>query len=236
MKILVGEHFRQNRERDAMLKPSKLFSESDLIRIKVAVEEAEGKTSGEIVPYVVDMSDAYEVAEWRAGVLCGVIALGVFTALRQFTDVWLPFDFVEMALVAMLASAAGALLTHFVSPLQRLFAGRHLMDMRVHQRALQAFIAEEVFATRDRTGILIFLSLLERKVHVLGDSGINAKVQQSDWDGVTQLIVSGIREGKATDGLVAAIRECGRLLEAHGFRRPADDKDELPDNLRIGDR
>ncbi|HCV43918.1 MAG TPA: hypothetical protein DGH68_10580, partial [Bacteroidetes bacterium] len=68
MKILVGEHFRQNRERDAMLKPSKLFSESDLIRIKVAVEEAEGKTSGEIVPYVVDMSDAYEVAEWRAGV------------------------------------------------------------------------------------------------------------------------------------------------------------------------
>jgi putative membrane protein len=93
-----------------------------------------------------------------------------------------------------------------------------------------------VFATRDRTGILIFLSLLEHKVRVLGDSGINAKVQQSDWDGVTQLIVSGIRERRATDGLVAAIRECGRLLDAHGFRRRSDDKDELSDNLRMGNR
>ena len=219
-----------------MLKPSKLFSESDLIRIKATVEEAEGMTSGEIVPYVVDMSDTYEVAEWRAGVLCGVMALGTFTAVRQFTEVWLPLDFVEMALVAMFASAAGALLTHFVSPLQRLFAGKHLMDLRVHQRAMQAFIAEEVFATRDRTGILIFLSLLEHKVRVLADSGINAKVQQSDWDGVAQLIVSGIRNGKAADGFVGAIRECGRLLEAHGFPKRVDDKDELSDNLRVGKR
>ncbi|MEK9137917.1 MAG: hypothetical protein AAB393_12400, partial [Bacteroidota bacterium] len=154
---------------------TKLFSESSLKRIKEAVEEAERSTSGEIVPYVVEMSDTYEVAEWRAGVLSGVIALGVFAAVRRFTETRLPFDFVEMALVAMLASAAGALLAHFIPVLQRLFTGKHLIDLRVNQRAAQAFIAEEVFATRDRTGILIFLSLLEHRVLVLGDSGINAK-------------------------------------------------------------
>lgn len=114
-----------------MLNPSKLFSESDLAHIQEAVREAEEKTSGEIVPYFVEMSDTYEVAEWRAGMLCGVLALGMFAAVRRLTDVWLPLDFVEMAVVAMLSSAAGALFTHFIPSLQRLFAGKHLMEMRV---------------------------------------------------------------------------------------------------------
>jgi putative membrane protein len=219
-----------------MLKPSKLFSESDLARIEAAVKEAEGKTSGEIVPYVVAMSDTYEVAEWRAGVLCGVLALGIFAAIRQLTEAWLPFDFVEMALVVMLSSAVGTLLTHLVPSLQRLLAGGHLVDRRVHQRAAQAFVSEEVFATRDRSGILIFLSLLERKVLVLGDSGINARVKQSDWDGVVHTILAGIKEGKHADGLITAIKECGRLLSQHGLARRSDDKDELPDNLRMKDR
>ena len=125
------------------MKPSKLFSESDIDRIKDAVKQAEGKTSGEIVPYVVEMSDTYEVAEWRAGVLCGILAIGAFAAARRLTGIWLPLDFVEMAFVAMIASAAGALVTHFVFPLQRLFAGKHLMELRVRQRATEAFVAED---------------------------------------------------------------------------------------------
>ncbi len=217
-----------------MIAPSKLFSESDLARIKEAVKQAEGNTSGEIVPYVVEMSDAYEIAEWRAGVLCGMIALGGFALVRRFTEAWLPFDFVEMSLVVMSAVATGALLTHFIPILQRFFAGKQLTDMRVRQRATQAFVAEEVFATANRTGILIFLSLLEHKVLVMGDSGINSRVQQADWDGVVQLIVKGVKDGNAADGLVTAIKECGRLLAQRGVQRSADDKDELSDNLRMG--
>lgn len=214
---------------------SKMFSQTDLTRIQEAVKDAEGKTSGEIVPFVVEMSDTYEVAEWRSGVLAAVIALGAFAAVRQFTDAWLPLDFLEMTLVVMLASATGALVTHFVPALQRLFAGTHLMKLRVHQRATQAFVSEEVFATRDRTGILIFLSLLERTVLVLGDSGINAKVQQSDWDRIVELLVSAVKAGRPTDGFVEAIRESGKLLERHGIERRPDDKDELRDNLRMRD-
>jgi putative membrane protein len=219
-----------------MTKSAKLFSTTERDRIAAAVKEAEKKTSGEIVPYIVDMSDTYEVAEWRAGVLLGVLGIAAFAGVRRFTDAWLPLDFLEMALVTMFASAAGAFLTHFLPPLQRLFAGKHLMDLRVRQRAAQAFIAEEVFATRERTGIMIFVSLFEHMVLVLGDSGIHAKVEQSDWDGIVQKLISAIRTGKPAEGMIAAVRECGRLLEMHGVARRSDDKDELPDNLRIGDR
>ena len=219
-----------------MKKVSNIFSQSDLTRIQDAVKEAEGKTSGEIVPYVVELSDTYEVAEWRAGVLAAVVALGAFVGVRQFTDAWLPLDFIEMTLIVMLAAAVGALVTHFVSGLQRLFAGKHLMHLRAHQRATQAFVSEEVFATRDRSGILIFLSIFERMVVVLGDSGINARVQQSDWDGVVKSIVSAVKEGRPADGFVEAIRQSGRLLERHGVKRKPDDTDELRDNLRMEDR
>jgi putative membrane protein len=162
------------------------------------------------------------------------MALGVFAAARQFTTAWLPVDFVGMALVSLFSAAAGALLTYFIPSLQRLFAGKEVMESRVQQRAMQAFVAEEVFATRERTGILIFLSLLEHKVIVLGDSGINARVRQSDWDGIVKIVTSSVRQGKPADGLAAAIMECGRLLEQHGVQRRGDDRDELPDNLRIG--
>ncbi len=108
------------------------------------------------------------------------------------------------------------------------------MERRVQQRAAEAFITEEVFDTKDRTGVLIFLSLLEHCVLVVGDSGINAKVEQAEWADVVQTVVSSVRKGKAADGLVSAIQKCGDLLRREGLKRRGDDQDELPDYLRIG--
>jgi putative membrane protein len=107
-----------------------------------------------------------------------------------------------------------------------------LVERRVAQRAAEAFLAEEVFDTRDRTGILLFLSLLEHKVLVLGDAGINAKVQQSEWEEVVKLIVDGMRSGKPADGLIEAIQKCGALLKREGVVIKPDDKDELSNQMR----
>ena len=217
------------------LKVSHLFTQDDLERIKATVHEAERRTSGEIVPYVVEQSDPYHEPEWRGGLLLGFLALLVFVAVRQFTTVWLPLDFVEVALAIALASGGGILLARYVQRVKRLLAGHALMDRRVHQRASEAFLSEEVFNTRDRTGILIFLSLLEHKVLVLGDSGINARVQQADWQDIVQRVVNGIRSGKPAEGLIDAIQQCGALLQKHGVEIRPDDKDELSDSLRVGD-
>ena len=108
------------------------------------------------------------------------------------------------------------------------------MAHRVERRAAAAFLEQEVFKTRRRTGILLFLSLFERRVMVLGDSGIHQKVQEGEWDGVVRQVVQGIRGGHTGDALVAAIRECGSLLERHGLMREAGDADELSDELREG--
>jgi len=213
---------------------SKFFSESDREKISRAVKEVEQRTSGEIVPYVVDRSDWYEVAEWRAGVVCGMIPLVAFGALRSFTLIWLPFGVVDIALTTMSAVVLGALAAHFIPAVERLFAGADLMERRVRERADEAFLSEEVFATRDRTGVLIFLSLLERRVVVVGDSGINSKIARSEWDGIVKLVVEAIRARRPANGLIAAIRQCGALLEHEGVARRKDDADELSDSLRTG--
>jgi len=215
---------------------SSLFSQADRDRIKAAVEEAEGKTSGEIVPYVVERSDHYEDAEWRCAFLLGFIAFCVCVYLRNFTNAWVPVDAVEIGLASFAAFAIGMLAAKYIRPVKIFFAGRHQIDHRVAQRAAEAFISEEVFDTKRRTGILIFVSLLEHRVLVIGDTGINAKVNKVEWHSVVERIVAGINEKRIIDGLVDGIREAGTLLKKRQVRRRADDRDEIPDSLRVSDR
>lgn len=215
---------------------ARLISEADRDRVRKAVADSEQKTSGEIVPYIVERSDAYESAEWRGGALAGMSVAIAFAALHELTPVWLPLNFAGLVMVAILAFVAGMLLVRFVTPLKRLLAGGGEMDHRVSQRAAEAFIAEEVFKTRDRTGILLFVSLLEHRVLVVGDAGINAKVEKREWDEVVATVIDGIRSGALADGLVRAIGLCGELLHRQGVKRRTDDTDELSDRLRMSDR
>jgi len=215
---------------------SRLFSAADLDRITAAVQGAEKRTSGEIVPYVVEQCDDYEYAEWRGGALLALLTAIVLMFLHRYTAIWLPIDLAGKLLAIVVAFGIGMLLVKYVQSLKRVLAGNTAMERRLHQRASEAFLAEEVFLTRDRTGILLFLSLLERRVLVLGDAGINAKVKQEEWQDVVATVIAGIRSGSPVDGLVNAIQKCGALLERSGVSIRADDRDELPDTLRMKDR
>lgn len=218
-----------------MIKPQNLFSETDQKRIADAVREAEKKTSGEIVPYVVGQSDSYPDAWLRAGSFAGFLVLFIFAVINLGTDWWLPVGIAEVAAITVIAFGIGALATAFIPIVRRAFIPDSLEQQRVDERAAMAFLEEEVFSTRERTGILIFLSLFERRVRILGDSGINKLVQQEEWDGIVRLIIDAIRGGKAADGLLDAIRKCGALLERSGVEIRPDDTNELDNRVRFSD-
>ena len=213
-----------------------LFSDADMARVKAAVAAAEQKTAAEIVPFIVDRSDDYEEAEWRAGALFGSLVLAGVLTEHFMTGSWLPFDFAVVLFLAFSANLFGMALARYSPPAKRLFAGKALMERRAGSRASQAFMEEKVFETRGRTGILLFISILEHEVIVVGDEGINAKVQPAEWQEIVSTIVRGIRARRAADGLVEAIAACGRLLERTGVKREKGDTDELSDNLRVRER
>ncbi|PEN13951.1 hypothetical protein CRI94_07815 [Longibacter salinarum] len=212
-----------------------LIKNLDRDQIAEAVAEAESRTAGEIVPYVVPRSDTYEIAIWRGASAVALLAITVALLIVQFYQGWgLGWLFTPwgVATIALLGGVLGALLGGYVPSVERLLAGGDVLDLTVHRAAMQAFVEEEVFSTRDRTGILLFVSLHEHRIEVLGDTGINAKVSDDEWIDIVHRIRRGIENRNLTAGLVDAIGMCGKLLERRGVDIRPDDENELSDSVR----
>jgi len=205
----------------AKLTAQSIFSEDEKHHIEAAVRAAELRTSGEIVPLVVDESFSYPRAEIVGG---GCFALGLGTlAAWAFghSSVW---AFLPVFLLAYLPLR---LLVRTLPGLKRAFIHPAEIAYEVEEKARIAFFEHGLYRTRDATGVLILISLFERRVRVLADTGISAVVPQQEWDGIVATIVAGLRGGNPCDALCSAIARCGDLLSER-FPRKADDVDELP--------
>jgi putative membrane protein len=210
----------------------RFFSPADHAAIEAAVREVEARSAGEIVPYAVERSDRYTRALWSAATL-GALTAALAAALVWWAgDVWGGPVALWIALPPATGAALGWLATLAFPALRRALASADVLAERVHQRATQAFVEEEVFRTRDRTGILIFVSLFERRVVVLADRGLDGRVAPREWEDVVAGIVAGIRRGTPGPALAEGIRRCASLA-AQLPPRP-DDRDELPGQLRLG--
>lgn len=217
---------------------SSILTDEERKRISAAIGEAELQTSGEIVPYIVARSDRYGAVVWRGAALGALLAVLCALLLMQLYTGWgLGWLYTGWgtAIVTVVGGLAGALLVDRISGLKRGLAGPSLLTERVHDRAIRAFVEEEVFDTRDRTGILLFVSLLEHRIEVLGDAGINAKVKPEEWVEVVERVRAGIGSGRLAEGLIDAIGMCGTLLHRRGVEIRPDDDDELPNEVRIRD-
>ncbi|MFQ5350621.1 MAG: TPM domain-containing protein [Thermoanaerobaculia bacterium] len=212
-----------------------LFSEQELEAVREVVADAEVQTAGEIVPFVVDASDAYEGTLWK-GAAVGALGMAMLVAVAHAVSGLWGGGALWIALPAAAGGAVGLVLTAWVPAVRRGLVPREMLERRVRRRAAVAFLEEEVFDTEDRTGILLFLSLFERRVVVLGDAGINAKVGEEEWVAISEAIAAGIRDGRPGEALVEGIGACGRLLARRGVEIQPDDRNELRDDLRRRDR
>lgn len=213
-----------------------ILNDEEQERIRAAVAAAEKQTSGEIVPYIVLRSGRYEVALWRGAVAgAGIVMILALVGLQIYAGWGLGWAYTAwgMALLITLGGALGAVLPAWIPAVRRALAGERRMTERVHRRSEAAFLEEEVFNTRARTGILIFVSLFEHRIEVIGDAGINAAVEPEAWVEVVVLIRNGIRQGNLADGLVAGIARVGELLEGGGLEVHDDAPEELPDEVRM---
>jgi putative membrane protein len=213
------------------------FKESDLERIRVAVKMAEEKISGEIVPVIVERSGEYSIAKYKGAIIASALTFVAIVILDRYVirDAanTLFYDPAFILLMVVLGGVLGAAVTHFSDPLKKLLVARRYQDFVTRQCAENAFLEEEVFNTRQRTGIMIFVSFFEHEVIVMADSGINRIVDQSQWDKIVQDIIKDIRQGRVVEALENGIKQCGDILLEKGFLKTADDTNELRDDLRV---
>lgn len=210
------------------LKPSVLVPPEARLRIEAAITDVERRTAGEIVVVVTAQSADYAAVAWRLGVwLAAAALLGLCLFAPGLPAAWL---------LGAQAVALGAGLA-----IGRLPGVRHhlvsdaVQDAHVAQSARRSFAEQGLARTAGRTGILVFVSLLERRVVVLADEGIHRALGPGErWEDVVALALDAIREGRAAGGIEAAVRRCGEILAAH-VPAAAGDVDELRNRVVLED-
>lgn len=216
------------------------LTDGDVASAKTAVAEAERSTTGEIAVAITPESSDYSFFELFASVILGALAFAVLLAFygplaslvgRLF---WGERDWYVTAAAGFSAFAvtAVAFLVANVQPVDRLVVPRAVRRARTRNRALKAFIESGVYATAERTGILIFISCMEREVRIVADSGINAKIPQERWDAIAAALARGIKSRDTGKALGRAIGECGSLLAEH-FPAKRENPNELKDGIII---
>ncbi|TNF61178.1 MAG: hypothetical protein EP303_05990 [Deltaproteobacteria bacterium] len=208
-----------------------VFSEVDREAIRAATTAAERKTAGELVVYVAERCDPHPEVAWKAALIGGAVGvLFAVVGIWRFGG-WGAPDYAWILVGLQLGLLIGWVASLFEGVARRLI-GDEALSSRVEGRAAEAFLEEQVFATRDRTGVLIFVALFEHRVLVLADQGIDAKVDASAWRDISDELALGIRRGRPTSALTHAVERCAELLSEHGVAAP-DRANELSDEPRF---
>ena len=125
---------------------------------------------------------------------------------------------------------AGMWLLQLWRPLRLFLVPGPIKHERVRARAIMCFKVGAERRTHGRTGILIYLSMAERRAEIVADEAIAAKVAPEVWGDAMAAMLAHIREGNIADGMIAAIDKVGVVLAEH-FPLAEGDTNELPDRL-----
>lgn len=195
-----------------------ILSESELLKLSKIITHAESKTSGEIIPVIVERSSAIGHVPW--------VILGFFMALVFVLErTWLAWSWFLLPTWAYLVLfIVGLGLSQFLAQFhwfQRVLTPNADEEMQVLRRAQIEFFEGASQNTKQQTGILIFVSLMEHRAVVLADKGISQHYPQDTWDEIVQILSSEFKKGHYFEGLEKAILKCGLILEE---KLPAKDK------------
>ena len=207
------------------MKAEHFFSEEENKKITATIKDVESRTDGEIAVMVVDSSNHYHEAEVLGGVVLGSLLALIVTVLFFHDSLWIYIS------LSILFFFPFGLVCARVPKLKAVFLSVKKKEEMVRLRALRAFYEKSLYKTRHHTGVLFFISLMERKVWVLADKGIYKKMDQETLNQFAGMVSQGIKEGRACEvSLCQAIEGVGRLLADH-FPLTPGDTDELPDRV-----
>ncbi len=190
-------------------------------RVESAIVEAEAKTSAEFVVTVRASSGRYMAAPLIFGALVAFVGLCVYVYHpTQFTD-----DLVPPVLAMMFV--VSALFSSQLGWLKRVMTPKKVREENVRRAALEAFYEQGISVTKDRTGVLVYVSLLEGVVEVVPDVGVD--VDALGEEGARA--IAGLKGAVRTGGVDALTEGLSRLSDALGrtLPRAEDDVNELPD-------
>jgi putative membrane protein len=191
-----------------------LISGSDKEKIKKAIDDLERTSTGELLTFITFKSSNYLYFRY---VFSSVIALFIMFFYLVFLKNIIFYN-LDSNLIAMLLYLLVFTFCFFIS--EKYFVLQYLIPNKVkkHKCEKQAsieFFKNGMYKTKDNTGILIYISILEKEVIVIGDEGINSKIESKSWDLLINTIIEGIKSKDLASGIVAGLKASNDLVKTH---------------------
>ena len=199
------------------------LTNDDHTAIAAAIREAEKHTCGQIICVLAQASSAYAHVPilWSS-----LLALFTPWPLIYFTQWSVQRIFLAQLIVFLVAS-----LVFSWAPLRILLVPRALQRARAHRAALEQFVLRGISRTRNRCGVLIFVSLAEHYARIIADEGVAQKVHASEWQATIDALTLRMHDDHIAAAFIAAIERCGAVLAQ--YAPPDGSANELPDRLYV---
>jgi putative membrane protein len=178
------------------------MNKQSLMNMDYRVAEVEKRTGAQIVIAVIERSDAYPELPWKAFALGAAVA-GLLVVLQDMARPEWTSGFAVLFAVALTLAAGitSALLCVYAPLFARLFLDSHRASAEVRQYASALFLSREMFATNRRTGILLLVSLFERHVVVLPDTGLAQRLSQDSLQMIIARMKTALKKGQVERAL-----------------------------------
>lgn len=222
----------------AILKKLKI-TETSKKEIAKTLEKVEKDTSGEIAVAVTPESGNYSFYELLFSLVVGAVVfaflLGFSNPIIGFlkTQFWVFPDWLFAAFCGIVSFITIGLVYLLVNIpcIDRKIIPQSIKILTTEARAQRCFYNAGIHKTIENSGILIYISCMERRVRILADSGIAKKIDQKEWDDLAQKLANNIKTD-FTKAVCETLEECGKILKDN-FPPSEENPDELPNDLMI---
>lgn len=203
-----------------------MISNKDRAIIKALIEDAEKKSDSEMVPMIVLRSDNYPAAHFRAAIIVSFLfSLGLYFSPLSIIN---PIYFLWIQIPGLLLGYLLANIPFFT----RLLITKKEIEYEVTQRAIEAFFEHGLHTTQQHNGVLIFISILEKKIKIITDVGVKKKVDQKIWDEIIFDFTQKVHQGEFIEALKNTISATSDILENY-FPSTGKKKNELRNDIII---
>jgi putative membrane protein len=206
------------------------LNDQERLRLDQRVAEVEKRTGAQIVLSVIERCDSYSELPWKAFAL-GVSVAGLLVFI--FDLLWPGWYSQTAVLITVATILAGgiisALLSLYIPKFARLFLAAHRAEVEVRQYAESLFLSHELFATHRRTGILLLVSLFERQVILLPDTGLSKRLSRKAMQKIIAQMAPSLASGQVTRALENGLLKLAEILAVKAPRKSG--KNELSENI-----
>jgi len=206
-----------------------ILSDHDRSELDRRIAETEKRTNCQIVLSIIGRCDVYEELPWKAFALGASLAGLAAIVINTVVPLWYTRSATLVAILATLAGGALlALLTVLFPGFAKYFLTSSQAEEEIRQYAQALFLERELFATRGRTGILVLVSLFERRVVILPDTGLAHQLPEKTLHDIIGSMTPFLKKGDIRKAFETVLEHLSRTIRAAGS---GTGRDALPNAL-----